>query len=131
MTRKQDTPDLVRVSGRENLEPADRIGLLEADATWLMGAMPKHEPGGDYGVFDRANGSTVHAHNSTIGAIRSAAARWSRVSALPNYTPTAGRIWADAALSQIECDVLALRRGGIVEFNRVRRERWAREVGAC
>lgn len=116
-------PDLVWTSGREALEPTARIGLLEADILWLQGAMPRYAPGTDYGAFDRANGSTVHAINQAIGVIRSAAARWRRFAALPAYTTGTARAWANAALTSIECDVLALRRGGVAEYHRVRCER--------
>jgi hypothetical protein len=116
-------PDLVRVSGRESLEPADRVGLLEADLMWLVSTMPKYEQGTDYGVFDRAHSSTVHALNQTVGAIREVSSRWQRFAALPGRTPENARAWADAAISPVECDVLALRRGGASEFHRIR---WAR-----
>jgi len=103
--------DLITESGRENLNPDDRVALLAADAEQLRGN--KLVPPDDTKArraFYEANGATIHALTGLIGWIMNLQALWAK--------NLRAKITSEM-LSQIECCVLAWRRGGYVEHHRV------------
>jgi hypothetical protein len=137
-----DPPDLITTSGRERMPLAERVGLLEADAVYLASIRPQPIRG----RISLANGRTVHDINVTIGfaraigfryrqladhararaavleALEAAAKRLSAAHSVHHQTAPAAKALLDLAdaCSQVECDVLAWRRGGFEEYQRVR-----------
>lgn len=85
--------DFVHTSGRENLSPEDRVGFLASDEMQIMSA----------GRPPTAADS--HLYGSLVGCIRGA--------------QMSGE-WAVRMRSEVECQVLAWRRGGWEEVRRVR-----------
>lgn len=116
-----DDVDLVLVSGRETMELAARIDLLEAE---LM-----REPFLGISEATRATSQTIHDLKITVGAVRGA---------VQLYRDAIARGRTDAELvggarsivAPYECWVLAWRRGGHDEWKRVRRLQHERRPGA-
>lgn len=102
-------PNLITESGREHLSLADRAGLLEADVLDLQRNAPKYDH--QKAVADWAQyGHPVHAFNVLIGNVRQCA----ELARRPEVRPDTLRL-----ISTIECLVLAWRRGGVAEHDRV------------
>lgn len=104
--------DLIRTSGRENLSVADRIGLMRHDLL-----IPPFT-GIDGGT--RAVNQAVHDLKLTVGAIRGTIQLYEQAIARGETEERLAR-GADRMLSDIECQILAWRRGGHREWQRVRK----------
>lgn len=112
-------PNLVSRSGREPLSVKDRIDLMRAD---LM--TPPFS-----GVSDqtRAVTQSIHDLKMTIGRIRNTIALYECARAR-GTTDEQLQNGADRMLSDTECLVLAWRRGGHREYDRVHRAQRASEA---
>lgn len=110
--------DLVNISGRESLSPKDRIDLMRAD---LM-APPF------FGIMEstRASSQTIHDLKLTTGAIRGTIELYEQAISRGQTDETLAK-GADQFFSDIECQILAWRRGGHREYQRIRKQQ--RDVG--
>jgi hypothetical protein len=104
-------PNLITESGREHLSLAVRAGLLEADVLDLQARRP---PVDHKKAFEnwQLYGHPVHQFNQLIGNIRACVRDCRRENAMD-------KSWGRLNLSKIECLVLAWRRGGVAEHDRV------------
>lgn len=102
--------DLVNVSGREDLSVGDRIALLRAD---LM-----NDPFRGISEVTIASSRTIHDLKVTVGLVRSTLEMCDRAYARGETDLTLAK-GAYLVLSPVECAVLAWRRGGHHEYQRV------------
>jgi hypothetical protein len=102
--------DLVNVSGREDMSVSDRIALLRTD---LM-----NDPFRGITEATVANSQTIHDIKLTVGHIRSTLEMCDRAYARGETDETLSK-GAHLMLSPVECVVLAWRRGGHREYQRV------------
>jgi hypothetical protein len=86
-------------SGRETLSFKDRQDILRNEVLWLQMWKPE---------FNGNNGSEVHGLNSLIGNARACA--------------SADNGWTRAHISKVELEIMAYRRGGYPELQKVARE---------
>lgn len=105
-------PDLITTSGRENLAIADRIGFLESD---LM-----KPPFLGIGEDTRAVSMSIHDLKITICIIRGTIDLYRQAKARGTEDAVLER-GAKLVVSPVECQVLAWRRGGHLEWKRVRK----------
>lgn len=115
-------PNLITESGREHLSRADRAGLLEADALDLQMHAPK---------YNGRNGHQVHQFNQLLGNVRGCILDCRMPDEKWTKSWAAGRMGDDSAgsnLSKTECRVLAWRRGGVEEYDRVTRLAYPRVI---
>lgn len=112
MSRKP-IPDLISTSGRETMPLADRIALLQAEL--LHPPFTGLSPG--VGPTPTQN---IHDLKLTIGWIRDTIELYKRAIARRQSDETLAQ-GAIRFISPIECLVLAWRRGGHPEYQRVRR----------
>lgn len=112
-----DRIDLVNRSGRESSPVADRVGLLRAALLY-----PPFT-----GVPVRSVTQRIHDVKLTIGWIRGAVELYDAAIARGETEARLSR-GADLIFSPVECLVLAWRRGGHGEFQRVRRAQIDRGV---
>lgn len=111
-------PDLIATSGREGMPLADRIGLLRAALL--------HPP--FTGIPVRSVTQEIHDLKLTVGWIRGAIDLYDAAIARGTPEDRLAR-GADRVISPVECLVLAWKRGGHGEYQRVWRaqqERGAR-----
>lgn len=110
-------PDLVSTSGRESIGVADRVGLLRAA---LLQSPLTGVPAGSVT-------QEIHDLKLTVGWVRGTVEMYESARA---HGETDERLSAGArlVLSPVECLVLAWRRGGHPEFQRVRRAQQERGV---
>lgn len=111
------TPDLFSWSGREGSSVADRIGMLRAD---LM-----YAPFNGITDTTRAATQAIHDIKLTVGAVRSVIELYD-AALVRGVTEDKLAKGADGILSDIECWILAWRRGGHPEYEKVRRFQWKR-----
>lgn len=111
--------DLITRSGREGLPVADRIGMLRADLL--------HEPFLGISSETSASSQTVHDLKLTIGRIRGTIELYEMAKKRGTSDERLEKR-ADQMMSDTECLVLAWRRGGHPEYERVRREQRALET---
>lgn len=110
-------PDLISTSGRESLPLADRIGLLRAAML--------HPP--FTGIPVRSVTQEIHDLKLTVGWIRGAIDLYDTAIARGETEARLAR-GADRVVSPVECLVLAWKRGGHREFQRVRTAQIERHV---
>jgi hypothetical protein len=109
--------DLIATSGREDLPVVDRIGLLRA--ALLSPPLAR--------IPERSVTQEIHDARLTAGWVRAAIELYDRAIARGQTEATLAR-GARRMLSPVECLVLAWRRGGHVEYERVRQAQRARGV---
>jgi len=102
-------PDLVSVSGREDLPVADRVDLLRA--ALLSSPLT--------GIPTRSVTQEIHDLKLTIGWVRGAIELYDGAVARGEGEDRLGR-GAHLILSPVECLILAWKRGGHREFQRIR-----------
>lgn len=107
------SPDLIVTSGREDMQPEERLALLAHDAKWLSGMEPQ-------GPSRRGAGDEIHDLRCLQYVIEGDAQFRAK------FPQALDLAW----VSRIECRVLAWRRGGFREHTRVHREQIARQRGA-
>lgn len=103
--------DLVNISGRENLEPGVRVALMTTDL-WT-------EPFIGISEASIASSQTIHDLKITVGIIRSVIKLYHDAIARGQTDETLAK-GADVFFSEPECLILAWRRGGHREYQRVR-----------
>jgi hypothetical protein len=96
------TPDMISVSGREDLPLDDRIGLLEQDILLFQMQVAK---------FKTGEGSSIHAINSLIGAASGTITLYNRDGKLS--------VFSMGYLPKLECLMMAWKRGALSEYQRV------------
>jgi len=106
------TDDLYTRSGRESLSPGDRIELLRAD---IM-----QEPFLGISSETRATSQTIHDLKLTIEAVRGTIKLYEEALARGQTKETLAK-GANKVMSNIECVILAWRRGGHREYQRIRK----------
>lgn len=107
-------PDLIYESGREHLPLEDRVGLLRQDDLLLQANRPIYDPDADKKVeYAQSTGHQAHQFNQLRGMINGVI----RDCDAKGDANTWGRSW----LSKCECRILAWRRGGVTEYNRISR----------
>lgn len=122
-----EEPDFIQQSGREDLPLLDRVNLLKAD---LIDLQQHHRP----------TGADTHGFNSMLAAIQACIRDGQKMIDEPDYAPKTSwgspfALWGIVNLSRVECRVLAWRRGGAQEHQRVmalaypRHKPVARETG--
>ena len=106
-------PNLITASGRETMSLIDRIDLLRADlmAPPFLGIEPN---------VGRTPNQNVHDLKLTIGWIRNVIALYEQAIARGQTNESLER-GSNRMVSPIECLVLAWRRGGHSEYQRVHR----------
>lgn len=110
--------DLITLSGRESNTVAERIDMLRTD---LM-----YEPFLGISSETRASSQTIHDLKLTIGRIRNTIALYEQAKKRGTSDELLEK-GANRMMSDTECLVLAWRRGGHKEYERVRREQRALE----
>lgn len=111
--------DLIATSGREALPLAERIQLLENQLLFA--------PFNGITTDTPAATQAIHDLKVTVGAIRSVIEmyRAARARGVPDDVLTPG---AATMVAPYECWVLAWKRGGHLEWQRVRKEQFKRKV---
>ena len=122
--------NLITSSGREELSLADRIGLLRADMEWLRRYCPTFESREDRRQTYRdfifgPSGQTIHDVNCTLGYASMLVGIHERAVAqnITNHLPVRD---GACSLSELECQILAWRRGGLREYKNVREQQRGR-----
>ncbi len=104
--------DLVLSSGREEMSIKDRAGLLRVDMDWLRGQKPPMpREASKRRAFFNVNGASIHDANCLIGYADSVVHLLGRGSKI-----SLDRL----GLSELECQMMAWRRGGHAEYKRTR-----------
>lgn len=112
------TPDLVMTSGREDLSIKERIGLMRATLFFPpFNGITKDTP---------AATQAIHDLKLMIGRIRNTIELYDRAVARGETEERLAK-GADRMLSDTECLILAWKRGGHLEYERVRRAQMERE----
>jgi hypothetical protein len=113
------TPDLIAESGRESMPVSGRVGLLEAELMF--------SPFNGVSDATRSVSQAIHDLKLTVGWIRNTIALVAQAKSRGQTDETLAK-GANHFLSWIECLVLAWKRGGHQEWQRVHREQYARKT---
>ncbi len=104
-----NSPDMISVSGREDLPLGDRIGLLEQDILLFQMQVAK---------FKAGDGYSIHAVNSLVGLARGEVALYYRDSEFRERLYT-NLPRVAARLAGLECLMMAWKRGALAEYQLV------------
>ncbi len=103
-------PDLINVSSNEHLSVADRINLMRGALLFPPFTL----------IPERSVTQSIHDLKLTVGRIRNTIALYDRAIERGTSEETLAK-GANRMLSDTECLILAWRRGGHLEYERVRR----------
>lgn len=112
-----ENPNLFSESGREHLSLADRLTLLENDLLTLQ------SPG--YKRDDPKSWHPIHQFNALRGSIQACIRdvhrhlKFVQIKRDWSDTPIPTKSWGMLSLSKTECRILAWRRGGVFEHDRI------------
>lgn len=96
--------DLITISGREGLPPAERAALIAGELLDFDLHGPK---------WNGSNGRVVHAFNAMCGSMKAFVRDM-------GAEPIDPKSWGVSRASLIECSVLAWKRGGFEEHQRIK-----------
>jgi hypothetical protein len=129
-----ETADLITTSGRESMTVTERIELLRnGDMNWLLFSVGKLETlvAGTtgqkrYRLVQGPTGAAIHDYNQLVGWTRNTITLYDR--AIERGTPVEQlQRGANKMLSDLECRIMAFRRGGHEEYKVIQKAQQHRD----